>query len=385
MRRKSTALILLILFSVGLACQAPFISQPAPGNLSAEDRVNTSAAQTVAALGTLVAQGKNPTLGPGTLVAPVTAVPPTQANNTPVPASSTPPPANATSTVSDVPCNRASFVRDVTIPDDSVITPNSVFTKIWELKNTGSCTWDSTYSVVFAGRGDALSGPASTLFPDNTKIQPGQSVQIAVAMRSPDKLGDYKGYWMLRSGDNKLFGLGEKGAAPFYVQMKVAEQYSFAEQLCSAQWSTAAGPLPCPGKDSDTQGFVIRQDDPTLEDNEKHEGKGIFTMPQPVAGGTIIGRYPPVMIPNKSDFRATLSCVPSASGCYAHIKVTYQANNGEEKILGEWNEGYEGGVTEIVKDLNMVQGQVTAFNIYITASGTPGQSGIIWFDPRIVK
>lgn len=122
-----------------------------------------------------------------------------------------------------------------------------------------------------------------------------------------------------------------------------------------------------------------------MEDNQKRDGKAIFTMPQPIAGGTIVARFPPVMIPTKADFRTTISCAPNANGCYAHIKVTYQVNNGEEKILGEWNEGFEGGVTEIIKDLNMVQGQATAFNFYITASGTPGQSGIIWFDPRIVK
>src|SRR5688572_18810473 len=51
----------------------------------------------------------------------------------------------STATNTPVPCNQASFVSDVTIPDNTSITVNDGFTKTWKLKNVGSCTWTSGY------------------------------------------------------------------------------------------------------------------------------------------------------------------------------------------------------------------------------------------------
>jgi hypothetical protein len=217
-------------------------------------------------------------------------------------------------------------------------------------------------------------------------VKPGETVKVSVALRAPGEPGDYEGYWMLRSGSSKLFGTGPNGAAPFFVKIKVSDNfYSFAEQACSAQWSTGAGELPCPGKEGDSQGYVVPLRDPTLEDNQPQEGPGILTLPQPVSGGWIVGKFPPVIVPEDSDFRAVLSCQPGASGCYVRFRVTYRIDNGEELTLGEWNEGYEGGVTRAIKDLDMAYGRSTAFYFYVYVNGTPDQSKAIWFDPRITK
>jgi hypothetical protein len=68
-----------------------------------------------------------------------------------------------------------------------------------------------------------------------------------------------------------------------------------------------------------------------------------------------------------------------------HFKITYRVDNGGEQLLGEWNEGYEGGVTDVVKDLDMVAGKSTAFYFYVSVTGTPSQSRALWFQPRIIK
>jgi hypothetical protein len=68
-----------------------------------------------------------------------------------------------------------------------------------------------------------------------------------------------------------------------------------------------------------------------------------------------------------------------------HFKVTYSVDNGAEQLLGEWNEGYEGGVTEAVKDLDMVAGRSTMFYFYVNVNGAPDQSKALWFFPRIIK
>src|SRR5262245_15348685 len=46
-------------------------------------------------------------------------------------------------------CDAASFVTDVTYPDGALVGRGSSFTKIRRLKNIGTCTWTTSYAIVF--------------------------------------------------------------------------------------------------------------------------------------------------------------------------------------------------------------------------------------------
>jgi hypothetical protein len=380
MKIRVLAALLMVALTLALAA-CKVVNIPIEGTLSANDLVNTAAAKTVSALGTDIASGRNETQAAAHETAKVPTVTLTRSPKpTVVVAKITPSPTPGPD------CNRAEFLKDATIPDGSTILPNSVFTKTWELKNTGSCAWTTNYAVVFAGRGTAMSGPASTPVIRDGQVKPGETARVSVSLRAPGESGEYEGYWILRGGDGKTFGTGPGGAGPFYVKIRVAEEYSFAEHLCSAEWSSSAGKLPCPGKEGDSQGFVVPAKDPVMEDNNQHKGLGWLAMPQPVSGGTITGKFPAVIVPDHCDFRATISCAQGAEGCYTRFKVTYRIDNGEEQVLGEWNEGYEGGVTEAVKDLDMTTGRSTSFSFIIQVNGgTPERSKGIWFNPRIIK
>lgn len=387
--KKISAVLILVLGLAG--CGVIGQPRPTPAPLDEEARVRTAAAQTVSALGTQLASGENPAFGAPTHT--VTPIPtrtlwPT-ATATAEPFTSTPQPesdpdATATATI-DAPCNQAKFGTDVTIPDDSTIPPNTVFTKTWELENSGSCAWTADYAVVFAGRGTSMSGPAASTLGAENEIQPGEKGRVSVTLRAPSEPGVYEGYWMMRSADDKTFGTGPNASAPFYVRIRVAENYDFAEHWCSAEWEGSAGELPCPGERNETRGYMEQLKDPTLEDNSEREGLALLAVPQPVHGGSIAAHFPPVMVPEGADFRSTLSCQPGANGCYVRFKVTYRLDGGEEQILGEWNEGSEGGLTEAVRDLDMLAGRSAAFSLYVIVNGTPEQAKAIWFNPRIVK
>jgi hypothetical protein len=122
-----------------------------------------------------------------------------------------------------------------------------------------------------------------------------------------------------------------------------------------------------------------------LEDGQDREGPGLLVMAQPSPDGWIVGKFPPVFVPANADFRALLSCQPGTNGCFVKFKVTYRVDNGDEQLLGEWNEGSEGGITNAIKDLDVVAGRSTAFSLYLYVTGTPEQSKGIWFNPRIIK
>ncbi len=92
--------------------------------------------------------------------------------------------------------NKAAFVSDVTVPDNSYLSANTAFTKIWRLKNTGTCTWTTAYSTTFVS-GDPMSAVYPVPMPYT--VYPGQSVDVAVNMVAPSYAGTYKGNWSLKS------------------------------------------------------------------------------------------------------------------------------------------------------------------------------------------
>jgi hypothetical protein len=112
--------------------------------------------------------------------------------------------------------NLASFVADVTVPDNSVIPAGTSFVKTWRLRNSGTCTWEPSYSAVFVS-GVQMGAPSPVYLPHT--VLPGATVDVSVPMMAPMTPGTYRGNWMLSTPAGLLFGLG--GSGRFYVQIVV--------------------------------------------------------------------------------------------------------------------------------------------------------------------
>ena len=54
----------------------------------------------------------------------------------------------------------ATFVTDVTIPDDTRLAPGTEFVKTWRLRNSGTCDWGPGFRFVFI-EGEPMGGPAA--------------------------------------------------------------------------------------------------------------------------------------------------------------------------------------------------------------------------------
>ncbi len=95
-----------------------------------------------------------------------------------------------------MPCDQATFVKDVTYPDNSEVSAGSTFTKTWRLENTGSREWTSGNALVFIN--GASIGAASPVQLTGGTVAPGQNVDVSVVMKAPVDGGTYKGDWKLR-------------------------------------------------------------------------------------------------------------------------------------------------------------------------------------------
>ena len=99
-------------------------------------------------------------------------------------------------------CDNSAFVADVTYPDNTVVAPDTPFTKTWSLENTGTCTWDRSYRLFFIS-GNEMGGATTSI---NDSVAPGDSTEISVLMVSPGDDGTYTGYWRMMNSDGVEFG-----------------------------------------------------------------------------------------------------------------------------------------------------------------------------------
>jgi next to BRCA1 gene 1 protein len=104
-------------------------------------------------------------------------------------------------------CDAAAFVKDVTIPDGSPSQPRENVFKNMALQNVGSCSWNSSYALIFIS-GDGMSAPSVVRFIRQRK--PGETVDVTVNLVSPSKKGHYRNYWKLRNASGVLFGIGSR-------------------------------------------------------------------------------------------------------------------------------------------------------------------------------
>ncbi len=133
----------------------------------------------------------------------------------------TPPASAATATspgnVNSNVCAKASLVSE-TILDGMIFKPNAQFTKTWEIKNTSTCTWDTSYKIVHWD-GDSLGGATYYNLPQ--VVPPGGTVPISLLFTAPLNDGEYKSKWALQTPDQTNFGVGDY-SVPFYAKIVVS-------------------------------------------------------------------------------------------------------------------------------------------------------------------
>ncbi len=125
----------------------------------------------------------------------------------PTPTATPLPPENAENCV-----NSGKFISDVTIPDNSNVNINEVFTKTWRVQNTGTCIWWYGYTLTHYSE-LALGAPGFVPLPFTN---PGESADISVDLVAPDTVGLYRGNFVIRNpkglpmeidGDSRLWVL----------------------------------------------------------------------------------------------------------------------------------------------------------------------------------
>jgi len=376
-KRLLVLLTILVMFLLG-SCNLLAGTPPTP--TTDPNLVYTQAVQTVVAELTQTAvfamlTQVQPTATQPITVATATPAPPTatlQPTNTPIPPTATKPP---------IPCDRAAFVKDVTYPDGSELPPNTEFVKTWRLKNNGSCTWNSSYDLVFFDK-NSMDGPAASQLTSGT-VAPGETIDVSVTLTSPDKPGNYEGDWKLRNGSNVVFGIGEYAQNYFWVKITVINvvNYDFLVNAKDAAWENATDDVPFGDRNNDTDGIAAYLTNVKLEDGYTYT-KVLATYPEKITDGLIKGTFSTYKVKDGDHFTAELGF---RSDC-SEGKVKYQLKyleGGSEVLVKEWGKSCDGDLKSVDFDLSSLKGKEVKFILVVLADGSSKNDKAIWVDPLI--
>ncbi len=84
--------------------------------------------------------------------------------------------------------------------------PGAQFTKGWRVQNTGTCTWNTGYQLVFASGNVPQAKMGGSPVKVARQVQPGESYDVQLNLVAPLKVGTYQGLWQLQNGKGQAFG-----------------------------------------------------------------------------------------------------------------------------------------------------------------------------------
>ncbi|KAF0913064.1 hypothetical protein E2562_020219 [Oryza meyeriana var. granulata] len=146
------------------------------------------------------------------------------------------------------------FIKDVTVPDGTVMAPSIPFTKIWRMHNNGSSMWPYGTCLIWVG-GDQFARHSSVklgISVDGFPID--QEIDVGVDFVAPAMPGRYISYWRLASPTGQMFG----------QQVWVLIQVEHPAQTSSNKQTAAINlNLPPVGSSTDWKPFVDMKFEPT--------------------------------------------------------------------------------------------------------------------------
>jgi hypothetical protein len=368
-------------------CNFPMLNpaEPDPG------MIYTAAAETALANATLLAQPRPTITFLFTPQPSGTAALPTQAAVT----LTTQPVGSVTpgNTTQPATCDRARFVRDVTVPDGTDFAPGEKFTKTWRLLNTGTCPWTANYALIFVD-GDRLGAPDVLKFTDRD-VPPGAEVDVSVELTAPGDTGEFQADFQLQNASGQKFGVGDEGDKTFWVRIDVVVPGGLAFDLLArasaADWATGAGSadteLAFNGDPDAAAGFAGIVENVLMEDG-RTSAKILVTYPAQVNNGIIEGVYSPYTVQAGDRLLGRVGFLVDSGGDCGPGEVVFRIQYQEGtniRQLSEFRKRCDGKLLPIDLDLAALRGKTVSFIIQVDASGPAAGDRAFWTSLRVER
>ena len=103
------------------------------------------------------------------------------------------------------------FIGDLNLDDNNmqsppVMSPGQAFRKGWRVKNIGTCTWSSGYSLNYVSGNVSAAQMGGSTVPVRGQVLPGQSYDFWADLVAPTYPGTYQAFWEMRNDMGEPFG-----------------------------------------------------------------------------------------------------------------------------------------------------------------------------------
>ncbi len=220
--RRYKALVVMVSLLLLVSACGPSAQQ--------DSKISTAVAQTVQAGNSLTKIASQPTLTPLVTLS---------ALETPVSVTTPATAATSVSAQSNPGCTTQASLVGENPPDSVLLKPSAYYWKTWTLLNTGTCTWTSSYNLMF-WNGDLMGG--LTTYPLQDDVAPNEQKDISIYLKTPDTEGTFTGYWRLQTPWNTNFGVGPSDE-PFFVKVVVSNDLESDYGISNVSYNLVRDPL----------------------------------------------------------------------------------------------------------------------------------------------
>lgn len=211
-------------------------------------------------------------------------------------------------------CFDTAPVADVTIPDGSSIDAGQAFTKIWRLRNSGSCDWDAALGELHWAfvEGEQMNGPDQVPILDPVPV--GSETDIQVELTAPAVPGLYEGRWQAQGPDGEPFGV------VFWVLIEVP-----SDDAAAPQATPVVPPGAAAGGAPQTEGTDLGQEIWQLINGER-DRQGLYQL-----------AYNP---------KLAAAAQKHAQDCSQRGECSHTGSDGSDEAVRVQRENYQGSVDE---------------------------------------
>lgn len=105
------------------------------------------------------------------------------------------------------------FLEDLTIPDGTLVQPETILDKRWWVENSGTCNWDRQYRLKLISGPEMGAASEYALFPARS----GTQALVQISFTAPEEPGAYRSAWQAFDPQDQPFG------DPFFIEVIVPE------------------------------------------------------------------------------------------------------------------------------------------------------------------
>jgi uncharacterized protein YkwD len=148
--------------------------------------------------------------------------------------------------------NSASFVADVTVPDNTEIEAGATFIKTWRIANTGTCVWGPDYTLVYYS--DERMGAPSSIPLGVT--YPSQTYDISISLTAPKSVGAHRANFVIKNPKGLIMKVNDDSRLWLIIQVKDAGAPTAAPTVAALPTATQAAAVVQPTSTSGGTGFA---------------------------------------------------------------------------------------------------------------------------------